>query len=164
MTFDFFQKSKTVTQTNMTGAATGAGSAVSSSTAPVSRKGGGGGEGETATAHKALHFRPQNDNTASVSIAPIAENNPGESGPPPPVMNDVGNRGSSDKLNHPTNKQLHTTAAVVLNEESRTPASTAVEMSSAQAAEALCVGPTSGVNGAPADSAVLDPQVKISNL
>ena len=149
----------------MTGAATGAGSAVSSSTAPVSRKGGGGGEGETATAHKALHFRPQNDNTASVSIAPIAENNPGESGPPPPpVMNDVGNRGSSDKLNHPTNKQLHTTAAVVLNEENRSPASTAVEMSSAQAAEALCVGPTSGVNGAPADSAVLDPQVKISNL
>ena len=147
----------------MTGPATGAGSAVSSSTAPVSRKGGGaGGEGETA--HKALHFRPPNDNTASVSIAPptIAENNPGESGPLP-VMNDVGNRGSSDKLNHP-NKQLHTTAAVVLNEESRTPASTAVEMSSAQAAEALCVGPTSGVNGAPADSAVLDPQVKISNL
>ena len=153
----------------MTGAATGAGSAVSSSTAPVSRKGGGGreagGEGETATAHKSLHFRSQNDNTASVSIAPptIAENNPGESGPPP-VMNDVGNRGSSDKLNHPTNKQLHTTAAVVLNEESRTPVSTAVEMSSAQVAEALCVGPTSGVNGAPADSAVLDPQVKISNL
>ena len=136
-----------------------------SSTAPVSRKGGGRrGEGGGAAdgEHKptTLQFRQNDTGTVSIDTAAAEVDTP-------PVMNDVGNRGgtaASDqhKLNP---KQLHTTAAVVLNEEGhgRSAAPSAVEMSSAQAAEALC-GSGQGVNGAPADAGALDPQVKISNL
>jgi len=186
------KKSKTVTQTSLTGS-------ITSTPTPVCRKGGGGqnkkdggvGDGDHTLAlqsgHKPTTLQLRQNNTeTSVSIVPPSTADP-------PLMNDVGhtnrhtnNRSSSDQqptLNAPVppggpggggGKQLHTTAAVVLNEDTTTPAvkstasSTGVELSPAQAAEAMLTATTTtitpAVNGSSGGAADAAGEVKISNL